>query len=355
MGSPERVIAACDTLRELIGPRLDLQDLDSLYPLLPLIEHQRGAKVAPLFDLLDELSMAAEHPWPLLAGMISVGDTALACRGLQRALTLTKSDALSITRETAIFFAEQMAAEHSPLMDPECLALIAEILCYLDLPVFCSHRDTVFALYLEETETSLRILAARILDLKSDGVAGADVVEKVLGSKMSQFLLPYLRVTPPSHMDLVHLASTPGTLPSLLSQLQKAQDSFGQELVATVIAELGWEAICLGIDFYDYVNIRVENSFPLMVHSSEAPLIMDIKGARRFALLLSGKDEDVRSSALVARLAVPLEQTLRFQATGSINGHEVQRARLAFFEEDIFLYTLRDETGEIVLAMFSRE
>ena len=59
------------------------------------------------------------------------------------------------------------------------------------------------------------------------------------------------------------------------------------------------------------------------------------------------------SSFVLAHLVAPLERTLRFQTSGSLNGYEVQRAAMALCGKELGLYVLRDGTGIIRLAMFS--
>ena len=59
------------------------------------------------------------------------------------------------------------------------------------------------------------------------------------------------------------------------------------------------------------------------------------------------------SSFVLAHLVAPLERTLRFQTSGSVNGYEVQRAAMALCGKELGLYVLRDGTGIIRLAMFS--
>lgn len=59
------------------------------------------------------------------------------------------------------------------------------------------------------------------------------------------------------------------------------------------------------------------------------------------------------SSFVLAHLVAPLERTLRFQTSGSVNGYEVQRAAMALCGKELGLYVLRDGTGIIRLALFS--
>jgi phosphoenolpyruvate synthase/pyruvate phosphate dikinase len=61
----------------------------------------------------------------------------------------------------------------------------------------------------------------------------------------------------------------------------------------------------------------------------------------------------LRASFLLAHFVGPLERTLRFQTSGSLNGFEVQRASMPLCGYSLGLYVLRDADGIIRLAIFS--
>jgi hypothetical protein len=75
--------------------------------------------------------------------------------------------------------------------------------------------------------------------------------------------------------------------------------------------------------------------------------------AEVFAEMLAADDEVLAPAAVLARLVAPLERSLRFRTTGSVNAYEVQRARLPLRGESLGLYVLRDAGGIIRLAVFS--
>lgn len=76
--------------------------------------------------------------------------------------------------------------------------------------------------------------------------------------------------------------------------------------------------------------------------------------AERFAEILASGSEAVVASASLARLVAPLEPILRFRTTGRLNGHEVQAASLPLMGASLGLHVLREGTGMIFLACFSR-
>ena len=76
--------------------------------------------------------------------------------------------------------------------------------------------------------------------------------------------------------------------------------------------------------------------------------------AARFAGILESGDEEVAAAARLARLVAPLERSLRFRTTGSVNGHEAQQARLTLRGGAVALFVLRDAGGMIRLALYAR-
>lgn len=84
-------------------------------------------------------------------------------------------------------------------------------------------------------------------------------------------------------------------------------------------------------------------------------LFESIHEAERFAALLSGPTAPLAHAAALAGLIVPLERGLRFRTTGSVNGCEVQQARLGLRGEALWLYVMRDDGGIAALAFFTRD
>jgi len=290
MGQAERVRSACKQLGKKIGTQPDPENLVRLQRLPLLLENRATAVIAPLFDFLNALCLTIDQPWPLLAGMLSVGNAALVRRALETAGALAASGALPVTSETAVFLAERLATEHSPLREPDCLTLITAILRYLDQPEPDAGKDPIAGLYLKATDIRLRILAAHLLDAIQPAGPAPETAAKILGPEAGRFLAPYLAATRASHLDLVHLAPNPGKPPPVLVSLQKARDLCGPEAVTRVIDALGWQALNLGVDFCDYLSLRIADSYPLLVPPEAQPLMMAVEDAEscgRYALFIS--------------------------------------------------------------------
>jgi len=77
--------------------------------------------------------------------------------------------------------------------------------------------------------------------------------------------------------------------------------------------------------------------------------------AERFAEIVSADKTAVAASASLARLVAPLEQTLRFQTTGRLNGYEVQSAPVPVMGRPLTVFAVRDPEGMICLAMSARD
>lgn len=93
---------------------------------------------------------------------------------------------------------------------------------------------------------------------------------------------------------------------------------------------------------------------PYGFHRAAAELFRREHEAERFAEILASGKEAIASSASLAQLVATLEQTLRFQTTGSLNGHDVQFASLPLSGKPLILYVVRDAEDIISLAMFAQ-
>jgi len=76
--------------------------------------------------------------------------------------------------------------------------------------------------------------------------------------------------------------------------------------------------------------------------------------AEILARILTGGDNRIAEARAVAALVEPLERTLRLRTTGTVHGHEVQRATLALPGRPLTLCALRDGGGRACLAFFAR-
>ncbi len=74
-----------------------------------------------------------------------------------------------------------------------------------------------------------------------------------------------------------------------------------------------------------------------------------------FAEIIHKGGEDLESSVAIAQAVIPLEQTLKFQTTGTLESFKVQSTLLALRGEDLKVYVLRDYNGIIRSAFFTHE
>lgn len=75
--------------------------------------------------------------------------------------------------------------------------------------------------------------------------------------------------------------------------------------------------------------------------------------AEHFAEILHSGDACIQATSALACLIAPLERTLGFRTTGTVNGHEVQFTQLPLRGEDLGIYIMRGEKNNIRLAFYS--
>ena len=71
--------------------------------------------------------------------------------------------------------------------------------------------------------------------------------------------------------------------------------------------------------------------------------------------MLESDDGRIARAVRLAQLSAALERTVQFETTGSLNGHDVQRAWLELRGETLGLYVLRDRANMIRLAVYGPE
>jgi phosphohistidine swiveling domain-containing protein len=83
-------------------------------------------------------------------------------------------------------------------------------------------------------------------------------------------------------------------------------------------------------------------------------LFQRIHEAIWFAKIINEKSDHLKFSVALAKLIIPLEQTLKFLTTGKLENFAVQKAILPLIGSSLKLYVLRDNKGIIRLAFFSK-
>ncbi|HSD26541.1 MAG TPA: hypothetical protein VLL75_04510, partial [Vicinamibacteria bacterium] len=157
----------------------------------------------------------------------------------------------------------------------------------------------------------------------------------------------------PPYRDRFRVPLPPGLLP----RLQAVPAEMGLEAAPVVAAEAGPLVGQLHLERQLLRPLREAVERGQLVAATDrlrvsSPVLFEKRHeAEVFAgMLVAGQ---VAPASRLARLAAPLERTLRFRATGRVNGHEVQRARLPLRGESVGLYVVRDAAGIIRLAFFA--
>ncbi|HYK89278.1 MAG TPA: PEP/pyruvate-binding domain-containing protein [Acidobacteriota bacterium] len=278
MGRPERVAALCSLLAQELQALSWAEKCETLSRLLPLLHSQSGARASTLFALLESELQEAEDPWPLLSGMLTARDQNLALRALDLTGSRVAEQSLQVNREVALFLAEQVETEHSPLAEHSSLNRIASILVCLT-SLGRSEPTSNIDLFLNEGDRRLRRLAARLLDLGGQ-LPSPTLAAELLGRDSYEFLRPYLDYTRATHLDLLRIACD-SQAPPVVSSLRKAEAVCGKVLLREVIAEMGWARVNLGLEVRQYTGISVGGSLPLTALPFEVPMLEGCKEARR--------------------------------------------------------------------------
>ncbi|MBL7961060.1 hypothetical protein JNL27_12565 [bacterium] len=72
-----------------------------------------------------------------------------------------------------------------------------------------------------------------------------------------------------------------------------------------------------------------------------------------FAEIIHSNDSRLRSAAILPGFLTPLERTLNFRTTGTVNSHEIQFARLPLRGDEIGIFVMRGENNNIRLACYT--
>jgi phosphoenolpyruvate synthase/pyruvate phosphate dikinase len=81
-------------------------------------------------------------------------------------------------------------------------------------------------------------------------------------------------------------------------------------------------------------------------------IFQKVHEADYFAEIISAGGEKLESAISLAKLLIPLEQTLKFKTTGTLESFKVQSTSLPLVGDSLRLYVLRDNEGIIRLSFF---
>lgn len=226
MARVERVEADCAALRLRLRTTPSPGDLERLVWLGAALRNRSGAAVAAVARLLESAAENAPDPWPLLEPLLVARDRDVARGALGAAWRLAETGRFVCGRREALALASALDVEESPLGTPEALRAIAALLRANSR----GGGDGVLALFLDADDLSLRVLAARLLDV--DGApAPAEIALQILGEEAHGFLRRYLDYSRAGHLDLLHLAPARGQAPVVLDDLRRAEAACGEKLL----------------------------------------------------------------------------------------------------------------------------
>ena len=91
---------------------------------------------------------------------------------------------------------------------------------------------------------------------------------------------------------------------------------------------------------------------PAGFENASKELFQKVHEASWFAEIISQRGKELECAVAVAKVIIPLEQTLRFQSTGTLENFKVQAASLPLVGDSLNIYVLRDNNAIIRLAFF---
>jgi pyruvate,water dikinase len=296
--STERVEAACAVLRREAGDWTRVGHVAGALRVLPLVHRRTGPFTIPLVALLREAGVAAAS-WPILAGLLEGRDVAVSSALLDDAAALAEAGRLAVGLDVAQGLADLSDRDDSPLARPELLEKVARLLRQVPRGVPAgpepsppagtrpqpapsgqgAETDPVVALYVGASESSLRRLAARVLDLAGQPPE-PELAASLLGSG-APALLPLLAYTRASHLDVADLVGRPGDIPEIAEPVGALEGAWGRGLAGDVVGELGWRRANLGLEVQHVVGVSVDESLPFLLTPVEADLLSGDPGARR--------------------------------------------------------------------------
>ncbi len=276
MRRDEVVRARCAAVAKRFGRVLAPGDVEALRALAGPLRSLPGKDGVPIADLLEAAAGRAGDPWAVLEPLVGARDPVLVVRGLRAAGALAAKGKPVDGRRVLATAARLLDAGSAGIASDDA----QEALIALVRGRAREGDDPLRRILLDDDDPVVRGVAARLLDRSGDP-ASAATARALLGAEAWAFLEPYLEYTRATHADLVHLAPRRGSPPPALDSLRAAASLCGGPLFREIVADMGWERVCLGLEVRQVTAVRVGNSIPFFVSPDEAELLLSAQGARR--------------------------------------------------------------------------
>lgn len=155
------------------------------------------------------------------------------------------------------------------------------------------------------------------------------------------------------YQDRLTIKTDTGILDNIYSAVNKLDlkiPKFSEES-ANLPGQIYWEKHLLSY-LRDMVFEGDIIETPTGFERAQKELFQRVHEAIWFAKILSQGGNELESSVVVAKVIIPLEQTLKFQTTGTLESFKVQSAVLPLLDKNLRLFVLRDKIGIVRLAFF---
>lgn len=309
MGEAAAVEAACSSLQQELDRCPDpILIVRTHQQLLPLISERRGPVANILFHFLEAEAGRRNDSLDILTGLLQTRDDTLRLHTVHIIADLTAQRKIAPSLGLVSALASAVEQDKSPLQENRALVLIGEILRRMppeELPGIGERTggDPIETLFLAGSPLHVRCLAARVLDAIEPKMS-AERLARAVGAAAGEFLAPFTERTRATHLDIVEFAPDPGAPLPALPSLIEARTMLGQELLAGVIAELGWAQISLGVKVIPVAARSFAGSYPFLLRPSEAAMVEKLMPSRklwnRFLIIAhGGKPEDKSKTSAV--------------------------------------------------------
>jgi hypothetical protein len=265
LGDPAAVEAAYHVLA---GP-LDHPDRAIQLRLAHQLRHSRSRAAPALFRLLARAASSDGDAGPLLSGLLAARSADLRTQAMELVVDLVGQGRVKPDLDLVAAVAAAATGESAASLPADLRDVLARV---DDARLPLARGDPLGRLLEPSVPLSVRLLAARLLD-SEDLPAPPDRVERVLGRKAAVALAHHLAFTRARHEDLVAL--TPGPQPRVLAleSLMASEMVLGRDRLAAVLASLGWARCAIEVTAEPIARVRVEGSFPFILHPRDARLV----------------------------------------------------------------------------------
>ena len=282
-GDDDEVRMDCDRIIALLSHPLRPSQWKHIRQLARLLAVTDDFIALPVYEMLADLAVKMDRPWPLLKALLQAADEGVAQLATGLTLELVNKKTIPLNRPLLREYARLMDLEFSPFEDEDLLELLIGT---VERHHGTSGGDGLLTLLRKDPDHHTRKLAATLLD-KEGAPAPPENSQLILGAKAFEVLGPYLNFTRATHQDLYDLSEGKRLPARVLALFRTAIKTHGEILVREAVATVGWAHVSLGLRIEHFVEIVLPGTLPLIVRESEVLLFSQTEASigRSFHLI----------------------------------------------------------------------